>query len=254
MLSRRKFLHKCLMTGAAMGISGLLSLQRRTEAADVRDIPVLLYHRVGDTKGHMTVTANRFATDLDNLKKMGFSTINLDLFRQYMVDPETPLPENPLMISFDDGYRDNYLNAYPLLREYGMTAAFYIITGMVGEEDRLTSTHIREMAANGMSIGSHTVSHRALGELETEEASAELSLSRLYLEGLLQRSVNFVAYPKGSYNEFTAKLANESAYNGGFSVEYGTCAHSSNPYALRRIPVFSFDREIEQTMLKRGWG
>lgn len=254
MLSRRKFLHQCLMTSIAMGMSGVVSWERRAQAAGGTDIPVLLYHRVGDTKGHMTVTTKRFATDLENLKEMGFSTITLDLFRQYMADPETPLPENPLMISFDDGYQDNYLNAYPLLREYGMTAAFYIITGMVGEEDRLTSAHIREMAANGMSIGSHTVSHRELGELETEEAAAELSLSRLYLEGLLQRSVNFVAYPKGSYNEFTAKLANESAYNGGFSVEYGTCSHSSNPYALRRIPVFSFDREIKQTMIKRGWG
>jgi peptidoglycan/xylan/chitin deacetylase (PgdA/CDA1 family) len=242
------------MTSIAMGMPGLVSWERRAQAAGRSDIPVLLYHRVGDTKGHMTVTAKRFATDLGNLREMGFATITLDLFRQYIVDPETPLPENPLMISFDDGYQDNYLNAYPLLREYGMTAAFYIITGMVGEEDRLTSAHIREMAANGMSIGSHTVSHRALGELEAGEAAAELSLSRLYLEGLLQRSVNFVAYPKGSYNEFTAKLANESAYNGGFSVEYGTCAHSSNPYALRRIPVFSFDREIKQTMIKRGWG
>jgi peptidoglycan/xylan/chitin deacetylase (PgdA/CDA1 family) len=251
MLSRRNFLYKCILTTIALGIS---SLGSRTQASGASDIPVLLYHRVGDTQGHMTVTPKRFATDLGNLKNMGFSTINLDLFRRYLADPETPLPENPLMISFDDGYRDNFLNAYPILREYGMTAAFYIITGMVGEEDRLTSAHIREMATNGMSIGSHTVSHRALGELETEEAAAELSLSRLFLEGLLQRPVNFVAYPKGSYNEFTAKLANESAYNGGFSVEYGTCTQSSNPYALRRIPVFSFDREIKQTMLKRGWG
>ena len=254
MLSRRTFLQKCMLTTIAMGMTGPLSFGRRAQASGESDIPVLLYHRVGDTKGHMTVTPKRFATDLGNLKNMGFSTINLDLFRRYLADPETPLPENPLMISFDDGYLDNFLNAYPILRDYGMTAAFYIITGMVGEEDRLTSDHIREMAANGMSIGSHTVSHRALGELETEEAAAELSLSRLYLEGLLQRPVNFVAYPKGSYNEFTAKLANESAYNGGFSVEYGTCAHTSNPYALRRIPIFSFDREIKQTMLKRGWG
>ena len=254
MLSRRRFLHKCLFTTMAMGVSGSSFFGSRARAATDTDIPVLLYHRVGDTQGHMTVSPKRFATDLANLKDMGFSTISLELFRRYLADPEIPLPENPLMISFDDGYLDNFLNAYPLLREYGMTAAFYIITGMVGEDDRLTSAHIREMAANGMSIGSHTVSHRDLGEMDVEEAANEMSLSRLYLEGLLQRPVNFIAYPKGGYNEFTAKIANEAAYNGGFSVEYGTCTRTSNPYALRRIPIFSFDREIKQTMLKRGWG
>jgi peptidoglycan/xylan/chitin deacetylase (PgdA/CDA1 family) len=236
-----------------MGVTGSSFFVSRVRAATDTEIPVLLYHRVGDTQGHMTVTEKRFATDLANLKDMGFSTISLDLFRRYLADPETPLPENPLMISFDDGYRDNFLNAYPLLRKYGMTAAFYIITGLVGEEGRLTSAQIREMAANGMSIGSHTVTHRALGDMDAEEAASEMSLSRLYLEGLLQRSVNFIAYPKGSYNEFTAKIANEAAYNGGFSVEYGTCSYDSNPYVLRRIPIFSFDREIKQTMIKRGW-
>ena len=254
MLSRRIFLQKCLLTTMAMGATGQSFFVSKSRASEGAEIPVLLYHRVGDTQGHMTVSSKRFATDLTNLRTMGFSTISLDLFRRYLADPETPLPENPLMISFDDGYRDNFLNAYPILREQGMTAAFYIITGMVGEDDRLTPAHIREMAANGMSIGSHTVSHRELGEMDAEEAANEMSLSRLYLEGLLQRPVNFIAYPKGCYNEFTAKIANEAAYNGGFSVEYGTCARNSNPYALRRIPIFSFDREIKQTMLKRGWG
>ena len=254
MLSRRSFLQKCVLSTMAVGSADTSFLYSRTRAAESTDIPVLLYHRVGDTQGHMTVSAQRFAADLANLKEMGFTTISLELFRRYLADPETPLPESPLLISFDDGYLDNFMNAYRLLREYGMTAAFFIITGMVGEEDRLAAGHIREMAANGMSIGSHTVSHRELGEMDADEAANELSLSRLYLEGLLQRPVNFIAYPKGSYNEFTARIANEAAYNGGFSVEYGTCSPTSNPYVLRRIPVFSFDREIKQTMLKRGWG
>lgn len=254
MLSRRSFLSKIMVSTLALEVFGSSYWNQWAHAARDADIPVLLYHRVGETQGSMTVTTKRFAKDLSELRKMGFTTITLDLFRQYMADPETPLPENPLMLSFDDGYLDNFTHAYPLLREQGMTAAFYIITGMVGEENRLTSAHIQEMATKGMSIGSHTVSHRELGMMGAEEAANEMSLSRLYLEGLLQRPVNFIAYPKGSYNEFTAKIANEAAYNGGFSISYGTCSHTCNPYALKRIPIFSFDREIKQTMLKRGWG
>ncbi len=254
MLSRRLFLEKLIISTLSLGVTGPFFKAQKVEAASDVEIPVLLYHRIGFGDGPMTVSTEKFAEDLTQLKDMGFTTIDLDLFRRYLLDPDTNLPKNPLMISFDDGYIDNYLIAYPLLQKFSMTAAFYIITSLVGEEDRLAAGHIREMAANGMSIGSHTVSHRELGEMDVEEAASEMSLSRLYLEGLLQRSVNFIAYPKGSYNEFTAKIANEAAYNGGFSVEYGTCSHTSNPYALRRIPVFSFDREIRQTMIKRGWG
>jgi len=254
MLSRRLFLNELIISALSLGITGPFIEAKQVEAAHDVEIPVLLYHRIGAGQGHMTISSEKFEADLSQLKTMEFTTINLDLFRRYLLDPDTSLPENPLMISFDDGYLDNYLNAYPILQKFGMTAAFYIITSLVGEEDRLTAGHIREMAANGMSIGSHTVTHRALGELDAEEAASEMSLSRLYLEGLLQRPVNFIAYPKGSYNEFTAKIANEAAYNGGFSVEYGTCSSTINPYALRRIPVFSFDREIRQTMIKRGWG
>ncbi len=92
MLSRRRFLHKCLFTTMAMGVSGSSFFGSRARAATDTDIPVLLYHRVGDTQGHMTVSPKRFATDLANLKDMGFSTISLELFRRYLADPEIPLP------------------------------------------------------------------------------------------------------------------------------------------------------------------
>jgi len=252
MFSRRQFIGNCVASVSAIGLWDLFSSVPVAKAADGLDIPVLLYHRVGDMGGDLTITTDKFAEDLARLREMGYSTISLETFRRYKVDPETPLPEKPIMISFDDGYLDNYLNAYLILRKYGMTAAFYIITSLVGEEDRLAVGHIREMAANGMSIGSHTVSHRQLGDLGVEEATNEMSLSRLYLEGMLQKPVQFIAYPKGSYNQFTGKVANESGYWGGFSILPGTCSRGTNPYVLRRIPVFSFDGDIGRTMTKRG--
>ena len=156
------------------------------------------------------------------------------------------------MISFDDGYLDNFMNAYLLLRKYGMTGAFFIITSLVGEEDRLAAGHIREMAAHGMSIGSHTVSHRALGDMVYAEAESELALSKSYLEGLLQRTVDFVAYPGGSYNNETAAAASEAGYDGGFTVVPGSCSQDSNPYRLKRIPEFSFSGDVRRTMQPYG--
>ena len=216
------------------------------------DIPVLLYHRIGDTEGPLTISSKKFETDLLRLRNMGYTTIPLDTFRNYLSDPEIELPAKPIMISFDDGYLDNFMNAYLLLRKYDMTAAFYIITSLVGEEDRLAAEHIREMAQSGMSIGSHTVNHRTLGDMAYAEAESELVLSRAYLEGLLQRSVDFVAYPKGSYNGETIDAANEAGYAGGFTVIPGACSRNTNPYALKRIPEFSFDGDVRRTMAKYG--
>ncbi len=254
MLTRRRFLTNAILSAASIGISACFSSLPVARAADEVDIPVLLYHRIGNAAEHLTITPDKFAADLSRLREMGYETISLEKFRQFRLDPETPLPENPVLITFDDGYLDNYLNAYSILRKYGMTAAFFVITGMVGEEDRLTAGNIREMAANGMSIGSHTVSHRPLGDMEVEEAANEMSFSRLYLEGLLQQPVRYIAYPKGSFNESTAHIANEAAYWGGFSVMTGTCSRETNPYVLRRIPVFSYDGNVGRAMEKRQYG
>jgi len=252
MLSRRTFIRNCVAAVAAAGLTEAFSAPKVVKATESADIPVLLYHRIGDTTGYLTISPDKFEQDLSRLRQIGYETISLETFRRYEADPETPLPERPIMISFDDGYRDNYLNAYPILRQYDMTAAFYIITSLVGEEDRLVSGQIVEMAKNGMSIGSHTVSHRQLGEMSVEEASNEMSLSRLYLEGLLQKPIHYIAYPKGSYNSFTGTVANESGYSGGFSVLPGTCSRYTNPYVLKRIPMFSFDGDVVRTMTKRG--
>ncbi|MHC1761992.1 MAG: polysaccharide deacetylase family protein [Negativicutes bacterium] len=253
MLTRRRFLTNSILSAASIGMSAFLSPYPATFAEKI-DIPVLLYHRIGDTDSHLSIASDKFAADLTWLREKGYETISLEKFRQFRLDSETLLPESPVLITFDDGYLDNYLNAYAVLRQYGMTAAFFVITGMIGEEDRLTAGHIREMATNGMSIGSHTVSHRSLGDMDVEEAANEMSLSRLYLEGLLQQPVRFIAYPKGSFNESTAQIANEAAYWGGFSVMTGTCSRDTNPYVLRRIPVFSFDGNVGRAMAKRRYG
>lgn len=251
MFSRRHFLQSLIASAAIVRSNGGL-LSSRAFAAVQTKIPVLLYHRVGDSEGPLTITPDKFASDLAGLRNRGFETISLETFRRHQGDPETPLPEKPIMISFDDGYLDNYLNAVPLLRQYGLTASFFIITSLVGTEDRLATGHIREMSANGMSIGSHTVSHRELGAMGIEEAANELSLSRYFLEGMLQKPVEFIAYPKGSFNESTGTVARQTGYAGGFSILPGTCSRESNPYILKRIPVFRFDGEIEQTMARRA--
>ena len=249
MLTRRQFIRLCATSIATAGISGA---QLLTSGYASPHIPVLLYHRVGYSTNYLTVTPDRLDADLKYLANRGYQAISLKQFERFMLDQAVQLPEKPVLITFDDGYYDNYQNAFPVLARYGMSAAFFVITGMLWEPDRMAPRHIQEMLQAGMSFGSHTVSHRSLGELTVEEMRAELDDSKTTLESVLGQSVTFVAYPKGSYNQTTVRIAEELKYTGGFTVINGRCSKEMPDFALRRIPVFGFDKELSRVLAERG--
>ena len=252
MLTRRQFLKLFATTVAVTSALELVMQMPTGSGAANREIPILLYHRVGHTRGHLTVTPERFAADLAELAAAGYRTITLEQFEAFLQDRNVELPDKPVLITFDDGYRDNYEQAFPLLQRYNMQAAFFIITGMIGQPERLSGAQIREMAGAGMSFGSHTVSHRSLGDLPAPEIQQELAISKFDLEDLLGRPVRSIAYPKGSYNYDTIKLAEENGYVAGFTTLHGKSSKKTHPFALRRIPLFSFDGDIWTIMAKRG--
>jgi peptidoglycan/xylan/chitin deacetylase (PgdA/CDA1 family) len=108
------------------------------------------------------------------------------------------------------------------------------------------------MDAAGMGIGSHTVTHRSLGDLKPDQVQAELIESKTMLEQLLGKSSDFIAYPCGSYHEDTLQMVRKSGYKGGFSVRQGNTMFVDK-LAIRRIPVFKYDKSISYIMLKKGF-
>ncbi|WP_371372364.1 polysaccharide deacetylase family protein [Sporomusa aerivorans] len=250
MITRRKFLSGCI--GATAALFGL-SLLPEYKAVDqlLKSIPVLLYHRVGSETDDLTISTKRFEEDLASLSQEGYNSLTLAQVKQRLAGNYEQLPDKPVIITFDDGYLDNYTNAFPLLQKYAMKASFYIITGMMGNTDRLNSAQIREMAAAGMDFGSHTVTHRQLADLTSQEVNNELKQSKITLEQTLGKPVDFIAYPCGSYRPDTIQAATHSGYIGGFSTQYGFAAFN-NHLAIRRIPVFHNDRSIAYVMLRKG--
>lgn len=246
-ITRRQFLLGC--AGAITAMSGLGFILEYEKLGN--SIPILLYHRVGPEVDNYTVTATRFAEDMKILSWEGFNTLSLDQVKQHLQNAASPLPDKPLIITFDDGYLDNYTNVFPILQKYAMKASFYIITGMVGLDDRLTRPQIREMAAAGMDFGSHTVTHRFLAELTPQEAKIELTQSKENLEQILGKPVNFIAYPGGSYNSDILKTAQEVGYIGGLTTHYGV-EKFNHPFEIKRIPIFHYDRSISYIMVKKG--
>jgi peptidoglycan/xylan/chitin deacetylase (PgdA/CDA1 family) len=246
-VTRRQFLIGCASTIAV--ISGTSCIPKYRDF--VKSIPILLYHRVGPELDDYTVSPTRFADDMKTLSSKGYTCLSLQQVKQHLQDLSTPLPDKPIILTLDDGYLDNYTNVFPILQQYSMKASFYIITGLVGETDRLTASQIREMAAADMDFGSHTVTHRFLGNLPPTEMKTELIKSKFDLEQLLGKVVDFIAYPGGSYNSNTLTIAKEAGYHGGLTTHYGL-EMFNNSFEIKRIPVFHYDRSITYVMLRKG--
>ena len=225
-------------------------------------ILVLNYHQVQNNFNSLAIPVNQFDAQMDYLVENGYTTISPDeLYRG--LNGEISLPAKPVILTFDDGYLDNYTNAFPILKYYGMKATIFVIPALVDKDARyLTWEQLQEMTANGVTVESHTLNHRKLEELPDDEIRAELLNSKLILEEKLGQAVEFLAYPTGTYNLHIAGIAKDCGYKGAFTIKYGNVDLGSNLFALERVPIFQtgstmkdfFERiEYRQSFEEFGW-
>jgi peptidoglycan/xylan/chitin deacetylase (PgdA/CDA1 family) len=210
-----------------------------------RVVPILMYHRVRVAPAsapaisrRLTVHPADFARQMRWLDGHGFTAITQrQLFNALMCG--RPLPRKPVLISFDDGYRDNFQNASPVLERLGMRATAYVISGRIsnGDPSFLSWRQLELLEARGVEIGSHTVSHRELTGLSDSEAFAELVRSRRTLERRLGHRVPWLAYPIGAYDSRIERLARRAGYVLAVTTEGGTRQSAQRPLALRRLRI-----------------
>lgn len=207
--------------------------------------PILMYHYLSVPpddadryRRDLSVAPDLFAQHLDRMIEEGYTTIRLDDLLLHLTQGAL-LPDKPVLLTFDDGYRDNYTNAFPLLKERGMTATFFIVTDFIdaGLPDYLSWDMVREMHAGGMSIQSHGRNHaslkgrdedyliwQALGSLETIE----------YELGVRPR---FISYPAGQYDENTIRIFQSAHYWAGVTTVQGATHNSKELFQLRRVRI-----------------
>lgn len=145
--------------------------------------------------------------------------------------------ERAVCLTFDDGWRGNYLHAYPILQEYGLKATFFIATDLIGKPFYMTWEEIKQMSASGMSIQSHTVTHRPLAHMGKERVLFELSESKKVIEERLEQEVRHLSLPHGSKNGMTWSIAKEVGYKSICTSDIGLQPLESNGPWLRRIEV-----------------
>lgn len=185
----------------------------------VKTVPVLLYHEVADYAGVdplLFTSLNQFRQHMIAIAGAGYNTITFDDYYNHITHG-TPLPENPIIITFDDGYLGNYLYAFPVLKALGMKATIFVITDSV-ENENVAYRHFsweqaREMVDSGLiSIQSHTKSHQDLTALPYRYALAEMVSSRLAIERELGTDCHYLAFPYGAYTDDIYWLARMAGY------------------------------------------
>lgn len=199
-------------------------------------IPILMYHYIVDprqapnAKGRdLSVSPATFARQLDWLQSHGYHAVS---FRDLRKDA---LPEKAVIVTFDDGYKDAHDAALPLLRQRGMTATFYIVTGFLGKPGYMSWDDVRELQRSGMDIGGHTVTHRQLTGLGPQERRREIVQCVDTLQSTLHLVVDSFAYPFGKFNRETEAILREAAIPYAVSTREGTADGRDNPLALPRL-------------------
>jgi peptidoglycan/xylan/chitin deacetylase (PgdA/CDA1 family) len=205
-------------------------------------VPILTYHYVSNnpnpldkTRDSLSVSPSDFENQMEYLYKNGFKAITLDLLIQ-AIEGEILLPQKPIILTFDDGYIDFYVNAYPILRRYNLNATAFISPGLIGQSPYIDWDQIKEMDRAGLiSFQAHSVTHPDLTKLSDEKLKLEIEESKIMLQNFLGRPVNFFAYPFGYSNARVWKATKEAGFFGAVSTLSGRIITKSNFFNMPRI-------------------
>lgn len=209
------------------------------------NIPILTYHYIANNpnpsdkaRDSLSVPPDKFEAQMQYLSQNGYTPITLDTLYG-IFNRQTSMPKRPIVLTFDDGYRDFYSNAFPILRRFGFHAISFIPTGLVGGSYYMTWNQIKEIASSGLvTFEGHTVNHVNLPSLNYTAVLKELTDSKNIIQSNTGYPVNFVAYPNGSTNETVQSAARQAGYAGGVGTWYGK---SWGPaYNMPRIRVSGF--------------
>jgi peptidoglycan/xylan/chitin deacetylase (PgdA/CDA1 family) len=223
---------------------------------DDHRLRVLMYHKVNDGPlAPLTVQVAQFDEQMSHLRDLGYTVVDLETVLSHY-GAGAPLPARPVLITFDDGYRDNLENAAPVLERHGYPAVIFIPIGYLDDEQPLPHEErfalhgrqnrtvdwgaLAELEAAGVRVESHGISHRPLTELQLDEAAREIALSKLRLEERLGRPVRAFAYVKGSEAHFRPVhlgLVAQAGYEVAFTSVSGLNTLGTDPMRLHRYNV-----------------
>lgn len=207
--------------------------------SETQAVRILYYHSVMLEDGNeVRMPPDQFEAQMVYLKEHGFQSISLEqLYQAFYLGGS--LPAKPFVITFDDGYVDNYSTAFPILKKHGFTATVFMVSDYIDGEGFLSWPQLKELAANGWEIEGHTATHPDLTKSDHRTLLLELKNSKDMIEKGLGKRVDFLAYPYGAYNFVVKQAVRDAGYLMALTTERGWATLNMDALQIKRIYCFA---------------
>ena len=204
---------------------------------------MLMYHYVSvppvdadAIRTDLSTPPDVFEAHLQFLRDESYTSISLhDL--ALALQTGYPLPPKPIVLTFDDGYRDHYANAFPLLVKYGYQGTFFLVTAYIDERrpEYVSWDEVVEMHRAGMEMEAHGYTHVDLRERSVEYLVWQMLGSKEAIEARIERPARFFCYPSGKYDQQAMQVAHSAGYWGAVTVNQGIVHRSDMMFEIERI-------------------
>ena len=220
----------------------LQEIPEKAPPADAVKVPILIYHSVKPHLAIETALVKYYVLSPESLEKQfrylrdnGYTVIGLD----FLVDALTKtitLPPKSVVLTFDDGWENQFQYAYPILKKYNYTATFFIFTRAIDRQSFLTWNQVKTMDTGGMTIGGHTRTHPYLPDItDPVVLRREIIGGKSVIENRIGHPINLFAYPYGHYNDQIIKIVKEAGYESARSAYKGIYHTLDDIYTLKGV-------------------
>lgn len=217
--------------------------------AGIRNIPILTYHSIDESGSVISTSPEVFRRQMRRLKESGLTTVSLGTLSRVMIE-NGEFPTNSVILTFDDGFRNFYTAAFPVLDECGFGATVFLVTDFCGKNndwngnppemrstELMSWSEIRELANRGIEFGSHTRTHPDLSRLAAAAVEREMTESKAAIEDVVGKQVTTFAYPFGKFGNAARQIA-ERIFETACSTDLGKVSGLSDPLSLERIDSY----------------
>lgn len=216
------------------------------------EVPILMYHYVRnvdpakDPLGFsLSVSEDQFEYQMLAFLRSGYNFITPTQFLNGEINNRS------IMLTFDDGYKDFYENAFPILKRYRIKATVFVVSDFMENpgQEYMTAQQIKEIQKFGIEIGSHSVSHPNLTNANSEELEKQLRFSKQKIEELVGQQVISFAYPSGQYNDQVVAATKDAGYKFAVTTDNGLGSLRDNLFTQKRIRISGSDN-LEEVFSK----
>jgi len=201
-------------------------------------VPIVMYHNIdaNSAVSRLSVSPESFRAQMNFLKRHKYNVVRLEDLPAILA--KKSLPSKTIAITFDDGYENNYLDAYPVLKKLDLCATIFIIPAMIGADGYLTWDQVIEMSESGViSIGSHSMSHPWLPDLPDQRLDSEITGSRRAIESHLRKEIYAFSYPLGGLNKAVREKVIKAGYRIAVATNPGRKYPKHDLYAMKRLRI-----------------